>query len=56
MHSVLQHQHESMATIYDMMLNLKEMFGDQGHAGRQEAIRTLLNTKMAKEILSKIMF
>ena len=36
-----------MATAYDMMLNLKEMFGDQNHAGRQVAMKTLLNTKMA---------
>ena len=28
MSNVLQHQHEHMATAYDMMLNLKEMFGD----------------------------
>ena len=37
-----------MATAYDMMLNLKEIFGDQSRAGRQEAIRALLNTKMAE--------
>ena len=34
MSNVLQHQHEHMATAYDMMLNLKEMFGDQNRAGR----------------------
>ena len=34
MSNVLQHQHESMATTYDMMLNLKEMFGEQNRAGR----------------------
>ena len=34
-----------------MMLNLKEMFGDQSCANRQEAIRALLNTKMAKGTL-----
>ena len=37
-----------MATAYNMMLNLKEMFGNQNRAGRQEAIRALLNTKMAE--------
>ena len=26
--NVLQHQHDSMATTYDIMYNLKEMFGD----------------------------
>ena len=30
------------------MMNLKEMFGDQSRAGRQEAMRALLNTKMAE--------
>ena len=35
MSNVLQHQHEHIATAYDMMLNLKEMFGDQNRAGRQ---------------------
>ena len=48
MSSVLQYRHESMATAYNMMLNLKEMFEDQGRAGRQEAMRALLNTKMAE--------
>ena len=49
MSNVLQHQHEHMATAYDMMLNLKEMFGDQNRAGRQVAMKALLNTKMAEE-------
>ena len=48
MSNVLQHQHESMVTAYDMMLNLKEMFGEQNHAGRQVAMKALLNTKMAE--------
>ena len=37
-----------MATAYDMMLNLKEMFGDQNRAGRQVAMKALLNMKMAE--------
>ena len=37
-----------MATAYDIMINLKEMFGDQNHAGRQVAMKTLLNTKMVE--------
>ena len=37
-----------MATAYDMTINLKEMFGEQNRAGRQVAMRALLNTKMAK--------
>ena len=48
MPNVLHHQHESMATAYNIMLNLKEIFGDQGRAGRQVAMKALLNTKMAK--------
>ena len=44
----MQEQHERMLTAYDIMLNLKEMFGDQTHAGRQEVMRALLNTKMAE--------
>ena len=35
-----------MATAYDMMMNLKEMFGEQNRAGRQVVMRALLNTKM----------
>ena len=34
MSNVLQHQHKHMATAYDMMMNLKEIFGDQNYAGR----------------------
>ena len=37
-----------MLTAYDIMLNLKEMFGDQNRAGRQVAMKALLNTKMAE--------
>ena len=48
MSNVLQHQHESMATAYDMMLNLKEIFGEKNRAGRQVAMKALLNTKMAE--------
>ena len=45
MSNILQHQHENMATAYDMMMNLKEMFGEKNCAGRQVAMRALLNTK-----------
>ena len=51
MSNILQHQHENMATTYDMMMNLKEMFGEHNRAGRQVAMRALLNTKMAEETL-----
>ena len=37
-----------MATAYDMMMNLKEMFGKQNRAGRQVAMKAFFNTKMAE--------
>ena len=37
-----------MSSAYDIMANLKEMFGDQSRAGRQVAMRALLNTKMVE--------
>ena len=40
-----------MATAYNMMMNLKEMFGEQNRAWRQVAMRALLNTKMAEGTL-----
>ena len=48
MSNVLQQQYERMLTTYDIKMNLKEIFGDQSRAGRQEAMRALLNTRMAK--------
>ena len=48
MSNILQHQHENMATAYDMMINLKEMFRDRNHAGRQVAMKALLNMKMVE--------
>ena len=32
MSNVLQHQHQAMATASDMMLNLRELFGEQNRA------------------------
>ena len=37
-----------MAIAYDMMMNLKKMFGEQNRAGKQVAMKALLNTKMAE--------
>ena len=37
-----------MATTYDMMMNLKEMFGDQNRARRQVTMKALLNTNIAE--------
>ena len=45
---VLQQQHLPMPTARDIMLNLKEMFGEQGRSARQDVMRNLLNTKMAE--------
>ena len=48
MSNVLQQQHERMLTAYDILLNVKEMFGEQGRAARQVAMKALLNTKMVE--------
>ncbi|RVW36801.1 Retrovirus-related Pol polyprotein from transposon TNT 1-94 [Vitis vinifera] len=46
MSNVLQHQHQKMDTTYDILENLKEMFGDQTSAVRQNALREILTSKM----------
>ncbi|KAL6346158.1 hypothetical protein AAG906_027888 [Vitis piasezkii] len=46
MSNVLQHQHQKMDTAYDILENLKEMFGDQTSAARQNALREILTSKM----------
>ncbi|XP_019253801.1 PREDICTED: uncharacterized protein LOC109232484 [Nicotiana attenuata] len=48
MSNVLQHQHPSMEFAYDILENLKEMFGDQNRAAKQAATKALLNTKMVE--------
>ena len=40
-----------MPTAYDMMMNLKEMFGDQTRSVRQKAMKDLMNTTMAETTL-----
>ena len=52
----MQHQHESKHTAYDIMVNLKVMFGDQDHDDRQVGIDVFLNTKMTKGTLARISF
>ena len=47
MSNVLQHQHKSFATAYDIMLNLKGKFGDQDHCARHVVL---------KEHILRIMF
>ena len=51
MSNILQHQHQSMLIAYDMMMNLKEMFGDQTRSARQKAMKDLMNTTMAETTL-----
>ena len=46
--NVLQHQMQDVELALDIMLSLKEMFGEQGCSGRQETIRQIYNTKMAE--------
>ena len=48
MSGVLQHQHQAMSNAYDMMLNLKELFGHQNRAARKLAMKILINTRMAE--------
>ncbi|PHT88364.1 hypothetical protein T459_10470 [Capsicum annuum] len=48
MANVLQHQHQSMTTVYDMLESLKEMFGDQNCATKQTTMKAPLITKMVK--------
>ena len=56
MSNVLQQQHERMLTAYDILLNVKKMFGEQGRAVRQVAMKALLNTKIAERPQYKNMF
>ena len=46
--NVLQHQMQDVELASDIMLCLKEMFGEQGHSARQETRRLIYNTKMAE--------
>ncbi|CAA0833201.1 Unknown protein, partial [Striga hermonthica] len=46
--NVLQHQHQSMNTAADILLNLRNLFGHQSRAARQEAVSALMTTRMAE--------
>ena len=46
--NVLQHQMQDVKLALDIMLRLKEMFGEQGRSARQETMRKIYNTKMAE--------
>ena len=49
--NVLQHQMQYVELALDIMLSLKEMFGEQGRSARQETIKQIYNTKMAEGTL-----
>ena len=51
MSNVLQHQHQAMLSAFEILENLKQMFGDQGRSAKQTAMRTLMNTKMVEGTL-----
>ena len=46
--NVLQHQMQDVELALDIMLSLKEMFGEQGRSVRQETMRQIYNTKMVE--------
>ncbi|XP_059650724.1 uncharacterized protein LOC132296550 [Cornus florida] len=46
MSNVLQHQHQSFVTTRDILLNLKEMFGEQSRAARQVAMKQIMNARL----------
>ena len=46
--NVLQHQLQDVELVSNIMLSLKEMFGEQGHSARQETMRQIYNTQMTE--------
>ena len=46
--NVLQHQMQDVELASDIILSLKEMFGEQGRSVRQETMRQIYNSKMAE--------
>ena len=49
--NVLQHQMQDVELASDIMLSLKEIFGEQGLSTRKETMRQIYNTEMAKGTL-----
>ena len=43
---VLQHQHVSMPTIYDILASLNEMFGGKGRPTRQATLKAIMDAKL----------
>ena len=48
--NVLQYEMQDVELASDIMLSLKEMFGEQGRSATQETIRQIYNTKWLKEV------
>ena len=48
MSNVLQHLIQDVGLASDIVLSLKEVFGEQGRSSRQETMRQIYNTKMAE--------
>ena len=46
--NVLHQQLQDVELTLDIMLSLKEMFGEQGRSARQETMRKIYNTKMVE--------
>ena len=46
--NVLQYQMQNVELVSDIMLSLKDMFGEQCHFARQETMRQIYNTKMTE--------
>ncbi|XP_059627761.1 uncharacterized protein LOC132270605 [Cornus florida] len=46
MSNVLQQQHQSFVAARDILLNLKEMFGEQSRVARQVAMKQIMNARM----------
>ena len=51
--NVLQYQIQDVELAWNIMLSLKEMFGEQGCSTRQETMRQIYNTKMTYGTLVK---
>ena len=45
---LLQRKSIDIGLVSDIMLSLKEIFGEQGHSARQETMRQIYNIKMAE--------
>ncbi|GFQ00322.1 retrovirus-related pol polyprotein from transposon tnt 1-94 [Phtheirospermum japonicum] len=46
MSNVLQHQHQTMKTAAEIMINLKDLFGHKNRSARNLAIKKLMNVRM----------